>query len=60
MEEAMHAGKELWVPIKNPVPVYITYFTAWVDEQGMIQFRKDIYKRDERLAEMMLEAAKKN
>lgn len=60
MEEAMHAGKELWVPIKHPVPVYITYFTAWVDEQGMIQFRKDIYKRDERLAEMMLEAAKKN
>lgn len=57
MEEAMHAGKERWVTIKHPVPVFITYFTAWVDEQGSIQFRKDIYKRDERLAEMMLEAA---
>ncbi len=60
MEEAMHAGKELWVTIQHPVPVYITYFTAWVDEQGSIQFRKDIYNRDERLAEMMLEAGNKN
>lgn len=59
MEAAMHAGKEQWVPVKNPVPVLITYFTAWVDEEGYIHFRKDLYKRDERMAEMLLEAAKK-
>jgi len=30
----------------KPVSVHITYFTAWTDTKGRIQFRKDIYKRD--------------
>jgi murein L,D-transpeptidase YcbB/YkuD len=30
--------------------VYITYFTAWVDETGDINFRRDIYGHDAKLA----------
>lgn len=51
--QAMNSGKEQYVTLKEPVPVYIAYFTAWVDREGKINFRKDIYKRDERLAEMI-------
>ena len=40
---------------KNKIPVYIGYFTAWVDDDGAINFYKDIYARDEQLAAMLLE-----
>ena len=34
------------VPLKRQVPVHLAYMTAWMDEQGFIQFRPDIYGRD--------------
>ena len=52
---AMNSGKETWYTLKNKIPVYIGYFTAWVDSKGNIQFYDDIYDRDERLASMLLE-----
>ena len=33
------------VPI-NPLPVHIQYWTAWVDHDGLINFRPDVYFRD--------------
>lgn len=53
--EAMHSGDEKYVTLAKPVPVFIAYFTTWVDRRGMLNFRNDIYKRDERLAQMILE-----
>lgn len=55
IDEAMNNGKELWYILKNKIPVYIGYFTAWVDNEGNVNFYKDIYDRDTRLAEMLLE-----
>lgn len=54
IKEAMTADTELWVNIKDPVPVYITYFTSWVDTSGKLNFRKDIYGHDERLASHLI------
>jgi murein L,D-transpeptidase YcbB/YkuD len=34
------------IVFKEPVKVHISYFTAWTDLKGRVQFRKDIYKRD--------------
>lgn len=34
------------IVLKPQVPVYLTYFTAWMDEQGILQFRKDVYGLD--------------
>ncbi len=52
---AMHAGKEKYVTLKETMPVFIAYFTAWVDRKGKLNFRKDVYGRDSRLAEMIME-----
>ncbi|MDQ4140911.1 MAG: L,D-transpeptidase family protein, partial [Bacteroidota bacterium] len=54
IQAAMQAGKEQTVTLEKQVPVYIVYFTVFIDAQGNINFRKDIYHRDERLAEMIL------
>ena len=47
---AMDAGKETWVALKEPVAVAITYFTAWVDKQGVLNLREDIYGHDKAMA----------
>ncbi|QMU28748.1 L,D-transpeptidase family protein [Adhaeribacter radiodurans] len=54
IKAAMEAGKEQTITLEKVLPVYIVYFTAFIDAQGNINFRKDIYDRDERLAEMLL------
>ena len=49
ISEAMTAVKEKWVTLKDPVPVVITYFTAWVSNDGLLNFREDIYGHDEKM-----------
>ena len=53
ISEAMNSGNEKYVKVKDPIPVVITYYTAWVDENGRLNFRQDIYGHDEKLAEKM-------
>jgi len=51
----MNAGKEQYVTLTKTIPVFISYFTAWVGNDGKLNLRKDVYNRDSRLAEMILE-----
>lgn len=60
IDSAMNGEKELYVKVKKPIPVFIAYFTSWVDRDGRLNFRNDIYKRDGRLAEMIIENSKLN
>ncbi|WP_226642133.1 L,D-transpeptidase family protein [Microbulbifer variabilis] len=46
IERALMSDRTHGVELKNPLPVYIAYWTAWVDEEGQLQFRPDIYNRD--------------
>ncbi|QMU28458.1 L,D-transpeptidase family protein [Adhaeribacter radiodurans] len=49
IEEAMHAGTEQYENLAEKIPVYIVYFTSWVDDKGRIHFRDDIYGHDKEL-----------
>ena len=49
----MNSEDEQYVAVKNPVPVFITYYTTWVDENGTLNFRNDIYKHDADIADKM-------
>jgi murein L,D-transpeptidase YcbB/YkuD len=39
-------GRETRLDMTRHIPVYITYFTAWVDEDGKLQLRTDVYGHD--------------
>ena len=45
----LNRRKERRVNLEAPVPVHLTYRTAWVDEDGTHQFRADVYGRDARV-----------
>jgi hypothetical protein len=38
-----------WVNIKNPVPVFISYYTAFTDDEGNLITSKDVYGYDKLL-----------
>ncbi|MDX5438807.1 MAG: L,D-transpeptidase family protein [Pontibacter sp.] len=48
--QAMNADEEQRVDLPDTIPVYLVYFTAWVDDEGRVQFRDDLYGHDEALA----------
>jgi murein L,D-transpeptidase YcbB/YkuD len=54
IDSAMSSRIEKFVPLKKPVPVYVVYFTAFVDSDGVLNFSKDVYGRDEKLKRMIL------
>lgn len=51
--EAMASGTEQTVTLPRALPVHLYYLTAWVDENGELQARQDIYERDARLREAL-------
>lgn len=44
--EAIDSGVTTVIYFKDPIPVHLLYWTAWVTEKGTICFGNDIYDRD--------------
>jgi murein L,D-transpeptidase YcbB/YkuD len=47
IRNAMEQDKEQTVRLKIPVDVVLIYLTAWTDGKDRVQFRKDVYQRDD-------------
>lgn len=45
------SGSERWIKLDRPLPVYLLYFTTWVQEDGTVRFHHDVYGRDEQMKE---------
>jgi murein L,D-transpeptidase YcbB/YkuD len=54
IEAAIATGNRMIVPLDTPLPVHITYLTAWVNKDGSVHFRRDVYGRDAILAAALL------
>lgn len=52
---AMNRSTEQTVKLREPIPVFIIYYTAWVDKEGQLHFRDDVYKHDAELAGKMFD-----
>jgi murein L,D-transpeptidase YcbB/YkuD len=46
IQATLKRRKEQTVWLPEPIPVHIQYWTAWVDDDGGLQFRNDIYGYD--------------
>jgi len=46
VRQMKRTGETLDVKVKNPVPLYMNYITAWATPDGVVHFRRDIYGRD--------------
>lgn len=46
IDELVESNTKRIIKLANPVPVHITYLTAWTNKDGSMQFRRDIYERD--------------
>ncbi|OXA86476.1 L,D-transpeptidase family protein [Flavobacterium hibernum] len=46
IDKAMEGTEETTFKLPNKVPIYITYFTTWVNDSGEICFYQDVYDRD--------------
>jgi L,D-transpeptidase YcbB len=49
VDEVVRSGKTTYARLARPIRLHIVYMTAWVDEQGIANFRNDVYKRDPRV-----------
>ena len=54
IDKAMNQPVPSRVSLPAPIPVFLTYATAWVGEGGTIEFRPDIYGRDASLREAIM------
>ena len=45
----VNQGNRRDVSLAQPVPVYLLYLTAWVDDGGVVNFRDDVYDIDRRV-----------
>jgi murein L,D-transpeptidase YcbB/YkuD len=43
---ALDDAEDRSVPLPEPMPIHLLYWTAWADPDGTIQFRRDIHDRD--------------
>jgi murein L,D-transpeptidase YcbB/YkuD len=44
--EMKKTGEKQNVTLKKPVPLYFVYITAWATEDGIVNFRRDLYQKD--------------
>ncbi|HKT18173.1 MAG TPA: L,D-transpeptidase family protein [Stellaceae bacterium] len=53
IDQAIASGETRRVALKQAIPVYVLYWTAFADPDGTVEFRDDLYGRDKRLAEAL-------
>ena len=59
VDAVVQTGEHRMVGLPRPIPVFLLYWTAWVDEQGNLQFREDWYDADQRLQGALAEAMRR-
>ncbi len=53
IEDQVASGDRTVIKLQTPLPVQLTYLTAWVDDDNVVHFRNDVYDRDQILADAL-------
>jgi murein L,D-transpeptidase YcbB/YkuD len=57
IEQAIKGGQRQYISLQRPIAVHFIYQTAWVDADGRVQFRPDIYGLDKRHQNLLCRVA---
>jgi L,D-transpeptidase YcbB len=55
LQAAIDTGENRSIKLPRPIPVHILYWTAWMEPDGTVQFRDDLYGHDAELAKALAE-----
>lgn len=53
VNDILKDNKEKSIGLNQKVPIHIVYLTSWVDNEGILQFREDIYNYDKMQKELL-------
>jgi murein L,D-transpeptidase YcbB/YkuD len=48
IQEMMRQGRDTRIALADSVPIHVVYRTAWLDPDGLVAFRDDVYRLDQR------------
>lgn len=51
--DSIEKGEKMIVRLPESIPVHLIYLTAWVNEDGTVNFRKDVYEHDKLVYEAL-------
>ncbi len=52
LDQLLKKRKNKRIDLEKPIPIYLLYWTAWVDRSGKLHLQEDVYKRDNALVEL--------
>ncbi len=52
---ARNTGRETQINLETPVPIYLTYQSVYLDENGELAYRVDVYDRDQLVFDALAE-----
>ena len=53
IDKVIRSGKRTVKKLKSQIPVHVAYLTAWVNKDGSVHYRNDIYGRDKILTKAL-------
>jgi L,D-transpeptidase YcbB len=53
LDAILESGRETTIRLDRPLAVYLLYWTAWVDEDDQVHYRRDVYDRDRALIQAL-------
>lgn len=53
IQKEINTGKTVVAPMKSKIPVYFTYQTVWISDDGKPHFSPDAYKMDDNLIRLL-------
>ena len=56
MYAALGSGKKTDISVEERMPVYVYYYTNWIDSSGKVVFGSDVYRNDAKLIKLLAES----
>ncbi len=53
---ALDSGQNTRIPLEQPIPVHLVYRTAFTSPKGRLNFRRDVYGRDTKIYNALIQA----